>query len=108
MRATLSRALSTHCRVLEFEGQVAKYAWFCCRSIIEKTAMSNITFDVSTLVRANAIDIHAPVMPAESVRTQTAIAFSGEVFPYALIIIACVILILGIAGIVYICVSWSR
>nr|XP_034178861.1 cadherin-99C isoform X3 [Osmia lignaria] len=78
------------------------------RSIIEKPAMSNITFDVSTLVRANAIDIHAPVMPAEPVRTQTAIAFSGEVFPYALIIIACVILILGIAGIIYICVSWSR
>ncbi|XP_076383381.1 cadherin 99C isoform X1 [Megalopta genalis] len=79
------------------------------RSIIEKPAMSNITFDVSTLVRANAIDIHAPVMPAEPVRTQkTAIAFSGEVFPYALIIIACVILILGIAGIIYICVSWTR
>ncbi|XP_031771297.1 cadherin-99C, partial [Apis florea] len=78
------------------------------RSIFEKTAMSNITFDVSTLVRANAIDIHAPVMPPEPIRTQTAIAFSGEVFPYALIIIACVILILGVAGIVYICVSWSR
>ncbi|XP_006563686.2 cadherin-99C isoform X2 [Apis mellifera] len=78
------------------------------RSIFDKTAMSNITFDVSTLVRANAIDIHAPVMPPEPIRTQTAIAFSGEVFPYALIIIACVILILGVAGIVYICVSWSR
>ncbi|XP_070526250.1 cadherin-99C isoform X1 [Cardiocondyla obscurior] len=78
------------------------------RSIMDKSAMSNITFDVSTLVRANAIDIHAPVMPPEPVRTQTAIAFSGEVFPYALIIIACVILILGIAGIIYICISWSK
>ncbi|XP_012058840.1 PREDICTED: protocadherin-15 [Atta cephalotes] len=78
------------------------------RSIMDKSAMSNITFDVSTLVRANAIDIHAPVMPPEPVRTQTAVAFSGEVFPYALIIIACVILILGIAGIIYICVSWSK
>ncbi|XP_043486024.1 cadherin-99C isoform X1 [Polistes fuscatus] len=78
------------------------------RSIVERTAASNITFDVSTLVRANAIEIHAPVMYAEPVRTQTAVAFSGEVFPYALIIIACVILILGIAGIIYICVSWSR
>ncbi|XP_015184942.1 PREDICTED: protocadherin-15 [Polistes dominula] len=78
------------------------------RLIVERTAASNITFDVSTLVRANAIEIHAPVMYAEPVRTQTAVAFSGEVFPYALIIIACVILILGIAGIIYICVSWSR
>lgn len=78
------------------------------RSIMDKSAMSNITFDVSTAVRANAIDIHAPVMTPEPVRTQTAIAFSGEVFPYALIIIACVILILGIAGIIYICISWSK
>ncbi|XP_015606364.1 cadherin-99C isoform X1 [Cephus cinctus] len=78
------------------------------KAILEKQAMSNITFDVSTLVRANAVDIHAPVMTPEQVRTQTAVAFSGEVFPYALIIIACVILILGIAGIIYICVSWSR
>ncbi|XP_020300052.1 cadherin-99C isoform X2 [Pseudomyrmex gracilis] len=78
------------------------------RSIMDKPAMSNITFDVSTLVRANAIDIHAPVMPPEPVRTQKAIAFNAEVFPYALIVIACVILILGIAGIIYICVSWSK
>ncbi|XP_066582504.1 cadherin-99C isoform X2 [Prorops nasuta] len=78
------------------------------RSIMEKPALSNITFDVSTLVRANAIEIHAPVVPTEPVRTQTAVAFSGEVFPYALIIIACVILILGVAGIIYICISWSR
>lgn len=75
---------------------------------MDKPAMSNITFDVSTLVRANAIDIHAPVMPPEPVRTQTAIAFNAEVFPYALIVIACVILILGVAGIIYICVSWSK
>ncbi|XP_011338456.1 cadherin-99C isoform X1 [Ooceraea biroi] len=78
------------------------------RSIMDKSAMSNITFDVSTLIRANAIDIHAPMMPPEPVRTQTAVAFSGEVFPYALIVIACVILILGIAGIIYICISWSK
>lgn len=75
---------------------------------MDKPAMSNITFDVSTLIRANAIEIHAPMMPSEPVRTQTAVAFSGEVFPYALIVIACVILILGIAGIIYICVSWSK
>ncbi|XP_012288920.1 cadherin-99C [Orussus abietinus] len=78
------------------------------RSILENHVMSNITFDVSTLIQANAIDIHAPVTVPEPVRTQTAVAFSGEVFPYALIIIACVILVLGIAGIIYICVSWSR
>lgn len=70
--------------------------------------MSSIIFDVSTVVRANAIDIHAPVTAPEPIRTQTAVAFSGEVFPYALIIIACIIFVLGIAGIIYICISWSR
>lgn len=70
--------------------------------------MSNITYDLSPLVRATAIDIHEPVMEPEPVRTHTAVAFSGEVFPYALIVIAFVILVLGIAGIIYICVSWSR
>lgn len=78
------------------------------RSVLEKHAMSNITYDVSPLIRATAIEIHAPVMPSEQVRTQTAVAFSGEVFPYALIIIACIIFVLGIAGIIYICISWSR
>jgi protocadherin-15 len=38
----------------------------------------------------------------------TAIAVSWEVFPYALIVIACIILVLGIVGIIYICISWSR
>ncbi|KAF7995558.1 hypothetical protein HCN44_006665 [Aphidius gifuensis] len=79
------------------------------RVISDKTTMSSIIFDVSTVVRANAIDIHAPVTAPEPIRTQTAVAaFSGEVFPYALIIIACIIFVLGIAGIIYICISWSR
>ncbi|XP_034940694.1 cadherin-99C [Chelonus insularis] len=79
------------------------------RVMLEKPAMSTLIFDVSTAIRANAIDVHAPVTASEpTVITPIAVAFSGEVFPYALIIIACVILVLGIAGIVYICISWSR
>ncbi|OXU31282.1 hypothetical protein TSAR_011025 [Trichomalopsis sarcophagae] len=78
------------------------------RLILDRPAMSNITYDLSPLLRATAVDIHAPVMEPEPARTHTAVAFSGEVFPYALIIIAFVILVLGIAGIIYICVSWSR
>ncbi|XP_015117521.1 cadherin-99C [Diachasma alloeum] len=78
------------------------------RMVLDKPSASSIFFDVSAALGANAIEIHAPVTAPEPVRTQTAVAFSGEVFPYALIIIACVILVLGIAGIIYICVSWSR
>ncbi|XP_058794818.1 cadherin-99C isoform X2 [Phymastichus coffea] len=76
--------------------------------ILDKHSMSNITYDLSPLVRATVVDVHAPIMEPEPARTHTAIAFSGEVFPYALIVIAFVILVLGIAGIIYICVSWSR
>ncbi|XP_053595607.1 cadherin-99C isoform X1 [Microplitis demolitor] len=80
------------------------------RVMLDKPAMSSLIFDVSTAVRANAIDIHAPVTTPEqpTIVTPIAVAFSGEVFPYALIIIACVILVLGVAGIIYICISWSR
>ncbi|XP_014233945.1 cadherin-99C isoform X2 [Trichogramma pretiosum] len=78
------------------------------KQLLEKSSMSNITYDLSPILRATAVDIHAPVMEPEPQRSHTAIAFSGEVFPYALIAIAFVILFLGIAGIIYICVSWSR
>ena len=70
--------------------------------------MANITYELSPLLRATAVDIHAPVVEPESQRSHAAIAFSGELFPYALIIVASGILVLGLAGIVYICVSWSR
>lgn len=71
--------------------------------------MSNITEGLAGIVQtATATDVHAPVTDPEPMRAHTAVTFSGEVFPYALILIACVILVLGIAGIIYICVSWSR
>lgn len=75
------------------------------RSILDKSAVSNITLDVSGNLQATATGIHEPYVV---VRPKTAVAVSWEVFPYALIIIACVILVLGTVGIIYICVSWSR
>lgn len=75
------------------------------RSVLERQAVSNITLDVSANLQATATAIHEPYVVA---RPKTAVAVSWEVFPYALIVIACVILVLGVVGIVYICVSWSR
>ena len=72
--------------------------------MLEESAKSSIVYDLSNV--AKTIDIHAPIMEPEPIRTHTAQAF--EIFPYALIVIAFVILILGVAGIIYICVSWSR
>lgn len=75
------------------------------RSVLAKQAVSNITLDVSAGLQATATAIHEPFVVA---RHKTAVAVSWEVFPYALIVIACVILVLGVVGIIYICVSWSR
>lgn len=76
------------------------------RFILDKGAMNNITRDVTgDILPATAIEIHGPLIET---KIQKAVAISWDVFPYALIVIACVILVLGIAGIVYICISWSR
>ncbi|KAL0274963.1 UNVERIFIED_CONTAM: hypothetical protein PYX00_002973 [Menopon gallinae] len=76
------------------------------RSIFEKSAMSNITFDVSGNFQVTASMIHEPFV---EMKQRTAIAaVSWDVFPYTIIIIACLILVLGIVGIIYICISWSR
>ncbi|XP_026273024.1 cadherin-99C [Frankliniella occidentalis] len=75
------------------------------RSVLDKQVVSNITLDVSANLQATATAIHEPYVVA---RHKTAVAVSWEVFPYALIVIACVILVLGVVGIIYICVSWSR
>lgn len=41
-------------------------------------------------------------------KTKTAVIIKSDVFPYTLIAIALLILIFGIFGIVYICISWSN
>ncbi|XP_044262144.1 cadherin-99C [Tribolium madens] len=77
------------------------------RSIFDKAAMDNITFDITGQIQNTAFNIHEPLV-LHKVKTASIASFNGEVFPYALIIIACIIFVLGIVGIIYICVSWSR
>ncbi|XP_060526708.1 cadherin-99C [Cylas formicarius] len=77
------------------------------RTILEKSAMDNITFDITAQTKNTAFNIHEPLV-FHRVKTASVATFGGEVFPYALIVIACVIVVFGSGGIVYICVSWSR
>jgi protocadherin-15 len=77
------------------------------RSIFDKAAMDNITFDITGQIQNTAFNIHEPII-LHKVKTASIASFNGEVFPYALIIIACIIFVLGIVGIIYICVSWSK
>lgn len=77
------------------------------RSILNPEAQANITFDASTILQAPVPTIHGPLTTGTPVRTAF-VAVQLEIFPYALIVIAALILVLGTAGIIYICVSWSR
>ena len=74
---------------------------------MDKSAMTNITFDVTSQIKHTALGIHEPII-IQKVKTASIASLNGDVFPYALIIIACIIFVLGIVGIIYICVSWSR
>nr|CAI5831259.1 unnamed protein product [Callosobruchus analis] len=77
------------------------------RFLFEKSAMANLTFDITSQIKHNAFNIHQPIaMP--KVKSASIASFNGEVFPYALIVLASVIFVLGIIGIIYICVSWSK
>ncbi|XP_075213856.1 cadherin 99C [Lycorma delicatula] len=78
------------------------------RSVLSTEAQMNITNDVATSLQASVLtSIHGPITAVTPVRTAV-VAVQLEIFPYALIVIAALILVLGIAGIIYICISWSR
>lgn len=69
--------------------------------------MDNITFDITGQIKSTATEIHEPIV-VPKVKTAAIASFNGEVFPYALIVIACIIFVFGVVGIIYICISWSR
>ncbi|XP_056636781.1 cadherin-99C [Diorhabda sublineata] len=77
------------------------------KSIRDKTAMANITFDITSQIKHTAFNIHEPLM-IQKPKNTTVASFNTDIFPYGLIVIACIICVLGFVGIVYICVSWSR
>ncbi|XP_072398558.1 cadherin-99C [Diabrotica undecimpunctata] len=77
------------------------------RTIYEKSAMANITLDITSQIKQTAVSIHEP-LAIQKPKTTVMASFNTDIFPYALIVIACIIGILGFIGIIYICVSWSR
>jgi protocadherin-15 len=99
--------------------------------ILKPDAQSQINFAASAVAHATAQGIHAPVQSRQQIQkvlfllenlcgsfwllifiyclqVKAANVIDEEVFPFALIAVAVVILILGIVGIIYICVSWSK
>lgn len=80
------------------------------RSILNKDSVANITNTIAGKLSIVASDIHLPLQQQNVVnRTHAAgVTIQWTVFPYTLILMAALIMVLGVAGIIYICVSWSR
>lgn len=77
--------------------------------ILDNGKQSEINFAASGIARATALGIYGPIQMKQQIqKVKAAIAINNEVFPFALIAIAVIILILGGIGIVYICISWSK
>lgn len=73
----------------------------------DEDVFANITAEVTTALGGGQVyPLHPPVK-VRALRTAV-VALDWEVFPYAVILIAGLILVLGTAGIVYICISWQR
>ncbi|XP_053682890.1 cadherin-99C [Sabethes cyaneus] len=78
-------------------------------TILAPTTLSQINFEASSIARATAQGIFGPVEPKQQIqKVKAAVLVNDDVFPYALIAVAVVILVLGSVGIVYICISWSK
>lgn len=83
-------------------------------NLMEPTAQSQINLEASGIVHATAQGITAPIeipqvpQHVPTKRITAGLFLDEEIFPYVLIFISAVILILGTSGIIYICISWSR
>lgn len=76
---------------------------------LEQMAQSDINYEASSIARATAQGIYAPVAAIDQIhKVKTAVIIKNDVFPYTLIAVALLILVFGVIGIIYICVSWSR
>uniref|UniRef100_A0AAG5CSC6 Cadherin domain-containing protein n=1 Tax=Anopheles atroparvus TaxID=41427 RepID=A0AAG5CSC6_ANOAO len=77
--------------------------------VLAPAILSQINFEASSIARATAQGIFGPIEPKLPIqKIKATIVGNDDVFPFALIAVAIVILILGSIGIVYICISWSK
>ncbi|KAL1123607.1 hypothetical protein AAG570_002683, partial [Ranatra chinensis] len=78
------------------------------KSLLSEESLANVSLALSEEVGGNVEGIHAPFHVLHVPVRTAVVAVQWDIFPYAVILIAALILVLGAAGIVYICVSWSR
>ncbi|XP_050437358.1 cadherin-99C isoform X2 [Adelges cooleyi] len=81
------------------------------RSILNKDSMKNITAAIADKLQIVATNIHPPLQQQSQSGSRphmAGVTIQWTVFPYMVILMAALILVLGVAGIIYICVSWTR
>lgn len=77
--------------------------------LLNPVIQSQINFAASGIARATAQGIFAPIQMKEPItKVKSAVVVNSDLFPYTLIAVAVIILVLGTFGIIYICVSWSK
>ncbi|XP_059470524.1 cadherin-99C isoform X3 [Neocloeon triangulifer] len=78
------------------------------RHVLGRNATASLKLAVSAALQATASEVREPLeQPKPKVVAATAPA-SWDAFPYAMVAIACIVLVLGVVGIAYLCVSWHR
>ncbi|XP_030369787.1 cadherin-99C [Scaptodrosophila lebanonensis] len=71
--------------------------------------LPDLTYAASGVAHATAEGIYGPINIKHQIhRVKATMAIDNEIFPYTLIAISIIILVLGTIGIVYICSSWSK
>lgn len=93
----------------ETERILDRNSEFIQSRFLEQMAQSDINYEASSIARATAQGIYGPVAALDQIhKVKTAVIIKNDVFPYTLIAVALLILIFGVIGIIYICISWSR
>ena len=78
------------------------------RHILDKNATATLKLAVSAALQATASEVREPLEQPKPKVVAAAAPNTWDAFPYAMVAIACIVLVLGIVGIAYLCVSWHR
>lgn len=77
--------------------------------LLEPNVQSQINFAASRLIRATADGIFGPVEAENEIRKlEVSNSESNKTFHYSIISIVIVIFLLGVVGVIYVCVWWNK
>lgn len=80
------------------------------KSLFEGQAQAQLNFEASAATRSKAEGVYSPIDVKQNtiLKTKAGVLLDEDIFPFVLITVSSIIIILGMLGIIYICISWSR